>query len=405
MDRAFGEAVRDEAASLAAEGKDANQIANILCAKDRAGHNYGIGIILNTNGKPAATSGALRELSLEEINASGEGTYRSSAKVLDALRRAVLAWQRVPERHWDAFVLGLPSDAGTGAVQTAVELGLLMNPAAQSLVFEELGWPAYKAIATAARAPWKTCPTDGVVRERSALPIYQAGPMNTTGVVNETAVVHARAESAAADGLHVVLDRAYPGFELAQKAAAGDFDGAMRASYERFIAPFIDQGVSFSLALSPTKAFVTFALRPCGFLLTYCPDAARRAEVKRLTGAIIRARGSSFEHPITRAFARGFVEARGRFEAEHRAALDRVAAAETAWARHVRGTAMEPLFAGGYAGLFRNPTAKGDAEAAIYGEHLYPVFSAGRCRLNITGLPADETLAKSHVAIFSAHCA
>jgi len=30
----------------------------------------------------------------------------------------------------------------------------------------------------------------------------------------------------------------------------------------------------------------------------------------------------------------------------------------------------------------------------IYNEHLYPVFSDGRCRLNVTGLPSDGALAK-----------
>ena len=65
---------------------------------------------------------------------------------------------------------------------------------------------------------------------------------------------------------------------------------------------------------------------------------------------------------------------------------------------------MEYLYADNYAGLFRNPKAREGAEAAIYNEHLYPVFSSGRCRQNVTGIPNDEELARKHVEVFAEQC-
>ena len=53
----FGECVRNRAKLLASEGKDANQIAKILCDADPDGHNYGIGIVLDSEGQAMSTSG------------------------------------------------------------------------------------------------------------------------------------------------------------------------------------------------------------------------------------------------------------------------------------------------------------------------------------------------------------
>src|SRR5262249_43507522 len=160
----------------------------------------------------------------------------------------------------------------------------------------------------------------------------------------------------------------------------------------------VEAGVPFALAISPTKAFVTFALRPCGLLLVFHPDKAKaQALAPRLAG-LIRARGSSFEHPVTRAFVKAMVKDRTRLEAEDAMALKRNAEAETAWQTYVKGTAMEALFTNDYAGLFRNPKAKPEAVREIYGAHLYPVFADGRCRLNVTGLPADAAQARDQAA-------
>jgi hypothetical protein len=97
MDLAFGEAVFSEARKLAASGKDPNQIANILFQKDPAGHNYGIGIMLGGDGKPLRTSPTLLEYFRSEIDGSQSGSYMNSAALIEEMRRAVLAWQRVPE--------------------------------------------------------------------------------------------------------------------------------------------------------------------------------------------------------------------------------------------------------------------------------------------------------------------
>jgi hypothetical protein len=32
---------------------------------------------------------------------------------------------------------------------------------------------------------------------------------------------------------------------------------------------------------------------------------------------------------------------------------------------------------------------------------MYPVFAEGRCRLNVTGLPADPAEASAHVSFFA----
>ncbi len=171
------------------------------------------------------------------------------------------------------------------------------------------------------------------------------------------------------------------------------------------VQPFAEAGVPFALAISPTKAFVAFALRPCGLLLVFHPDPSRRAEVgQKLTG-LVRSRGSSFEHPVTRAFVKAMVKDRGRLEAEHAGALRRCAEAEEQWRTLAEGTPIAELFSERYAGLFRNPKAKPEAARELYGAHLYPVLTEGRCRLNVTGLPSDPAQARQDVAAFAGCCA
>jgi hypothetical protein len=178
----------------------------------------------------------------------------------------------------------------------------------------------------------------------------------------------------------------------------------MQESFRKQILPFAEAGVPFCMAVSPTKAFVTFALRPCGFLLVFHPDAAQAAALSPKLAGVIRARGSSFENPVTRAFVKAMVKDRRRLEGEHAQALRRCAEAEKLWQKSAKGTAIESLFTDNYAGLFRNPKAKPEAPREIYGAHLYPVFAQGRCRLNVTGLPSDPEQAAAQVAFFAQYC-
>jgi len=142
---ALGEKVYQESQKLKEEGRDANQIAKILSEQDPDGHNYGIGIVLDGEGQPMASSSVLLEYASAELGLSGTGTYMNSAKIMNDLKVAVLKWQRIPEQYWGQFKLAMPSDAGTGAVKTAVEIGLMLDPDVSILGIESLGWPAYKA--------------------------------------------------------------------------------------------------------------------------------------------------------------------------------------------------------------------------------------------------------------------
>jgi hypothetical protein len=175
----------------------------------------------------------------------------------------------------------------------------------------------------------------------------------------------------------------------------------MKESFRTQIQPFVDEEVPLMIALSPTKAFVTFSLRPCGLLLVFHPDRAKGQAIAPKLAGMIRARGSSFEHPVTRAFVKALVKDRAKLEAEHADALRRTSDAERQWFALARGSPIEPLFSESYAGLFRNPKVQAGAERDIYGAHLYPVFSDGRCRLNVTGLPQDPAQASSDVAFFA----
>ncbi|MFH1724787.1 MAG: aminotransferase class I/II-fold pyridoxal phosphate-dependent enzyme [Elusimicrobiota bacterium] len=400
----FGQDVLKEAQRLKEAGRDANQIANILCQKDPEGHNYGIGIILGGDGRPVESSATLTAYAKKEIEASARGSYMNSAKILPAFKEEVLRWQRIPEAHWEDLIVAIPSDAGTGAVCSAVQFAAMADPSLGTLAIERLGWPAYTAIAKAARLGVKEFPSQGVVEERDVLPIYQAGPMNSTGEIPRRPGVEARAEQAASSGRLVVLDRAYSGFEYARNMDVVGYDGAMRRSYELQLEPFFRKKAPFALALSPTKAFVTFALRPCGVLLVHEPDPEKRGQAGVLLTALIRSRGSAFEHPLTRAFVKAMAESRASLEKEHEAALRRVAEAEASWRRLAAGTPLAPHFTDRFAGLFRNLESSAEAPARLYQKHLYPVFPGGRCRLNVTGLPSDESLARRHVDAFAEAC-
>ncbi len=404
MDRQFGQNVYEQAQQLQQQGKDANQIAKILCDQDPNGHNYGIGIVLGGDGKPAATTDILLQYTEAELKRSTLGSYMNSGTLMEKLKIAILTWQRIPEQYWENFALSLPSDAGTGAVKTALEMALVLNEKFTAIGLEEFGWPAYKAMARLSRVNWKEFPMDAVIDDDSVFPIYQASPMNTTGFVQAAETIRTRAKVAADKNRWVLLDRAYPGFEFARLIAEESFDTVMRKSYELQIQPYLEQGAPFFLAIGPTKAFVSFALRPAGILLVYSPDASQLGEVKTLMNLAVRARGSSFEHPATRAFVRAMTEDLPALEAAQQVTLERLAEAEVLWRKLVQGTPMEYLYADNYAGLFRNPKAREGAQVAIYNQHVYPVFSSGRCRQNMTGIPHDEELARKHVAAFAEYC-
>ncbi len=400
----FGDDVLAEAQKLHGAGFDANQIAGALCKKDPVGKNYGIGIILDKNGKPMPTSPTLLEYTEQELKESTSGSYYNSDALKKEMLESVLRWQGVPEAFWPHFQLLLPSDAGTGAVQTAIQVAILWHEKLTLLAVEELGWPAYKPIATSTRLGFQEFHTDGAAKGGYVLPLYQAGPLNTTGRVPSADVVNARVEAAKSSGVPVVLDRAYSGFEYARRLGSTSYAEIMQESFRAQVLPFVEAGIPSAIAISPTKAFVSFALRPCGLLLVFHPDRSRvQALGPKLTG-VIRARGSSFEHPVTRAFVKAMVKDRSRLEQEHAQALGRTAEAEESWQRFAKGTAIEALFSDFYAGLFRNPKAKPEAPREIYGAHLYPVFADGRCRLNVTGLPQEAEAAAEQVSFFAKYC-
>ncbi len=123
----FGDEVIAEAERLREIGLDANQIAANLCKRDPQGKNYGIGILVGGNGKPLPTSPTLLEYVQRELQESGNGSYMSSDAFKKELIEAVMGWQGVPESLWPHFDLLLPSDAGTGAVQTGVQAATLLK--------------------------------------------------------------------------------------------------------------------------------------------------------------------------------------------------------------------------------------------------------------------------------------
>ncbi len=402
MTSSFGSDVQRAAEALSAQGRDANQIAKIVYDRDPDGFNYGIGIVVNGQGRAWPTSETLLNYTRAEIDNSLLGEYMSTASLSAALKEAVLRWQRIPEVYWDRFTLLIPSDAGTGAVKTAIEMALQLHPDLTAIGVEELSWPAYKAIARISRISYREFPIGDTMDASDLLPVYQAGPMNTTGRVQSLETMNRRAE--AAKGRPVLLDRAYSGFEYARLVDSLGYDEIMRMSYEAQIRPFIENDVPFWVSVGPTKSFGTFALRPCGMLLVHLPDASRAKDIATLANTVTRARGSSFEHPVTRAFVSALVHDLESLEREHSDILRRVATAEETWMEKSAGTPLAEQFTDRYAGLFRNPRVDEHAQAAIYDVHLYPVFTPGRCRLNITGLPEDGNVAREHVAVFARFC-
>ena len=214
MKTSFGAEVQRTAEALRAQGRDANQIAKIVHDRDPEGYNYGIGIVVDGQGEAWPTSDTLLEYARTEIDNSLAGEYMSTGALSEALKASVLRWQRVPQEHWDRFSLLIPSDAGTGAVKTAVEMALQLYPDLRAIGVEALSWPAYAAIARMSRISCREFPIGDIMNEPDLLRVYQAGPMNTTGRVQALETVRNRAASA--KGRPVLLDRAYSGFEYAR---------------------------------------------------------------------------------------------------------------------------------------------------------------------------------------------
>ena len=77
---------------LKAQGRDANQIASILCTGDPRGCNYGIGNIMDGSNNPIARSPTLIEFAVTEFKGSTPATYMNSAARAKAFKEAVLAW-------------------------------------------------------------------------------------------------------------------------------------------------------------------------------------------------------------------------------------------------------------------------------------------------------------------------
>jgi aspartate/tyrosine/aromatic aminotransferase len=401
----FGSEVVEKAKRLAEEGKDANQIAAVLAGADPNGRNYGIGILLDGNGQPMPGSPTLQEYLLAEIQGQTSGRYLNSAKLMDQIKEIILRWQCIPEKYWDHFAFVIPSDSGTGAVFSGIQIMRNLFSCINTLGVEALGWPAYAAMAKANALVFCEYSVN-VFGNNNMLPIYQAGPLNTTGKVQQETIWRKRANDAGKGGYPVLLDRAYSGYAYAERLLSGKkLEDVMWVEYETMLASFIEHGVPFALAIGPTKSFVTFNSRPFGFLLVFCPDKTDVADVQKTANIIIRARGSAFQYPASRAFARAIVNDFAKLEQEHVAALLRVAKANIAWANYSQGTSLTPLFTEKFAGIFRNFLVDANADVAIYGKHLYPVFKDGRCRINTTGIPNDEKLARQHVAAFASQMA
>lgn len=401
----FGAGVAERAEKLAAAGKDANQIASILCGEDPEGRNYGIGVVLGGDGRPVPGSPTLKKWLLREVEENTAGTYLNSAKIHARATEAVLSWLRIPEDSWDDFILVTPSDSGTGAVTSGIDTLRIVHPEYSSLGVEERGWAVYKTMAEVKAMGFEEYADDAVIGGKGELPVYQLGPLNTTGRIRGADVWGKRADGAAAEGTHVMLDRAYPGHDMAGPLLEGaSYDKVMKASIAPLV-PFIEAGVTFAMAVSPTKSFITFNSRPCGFLLIHCPSGGGKEKMEMAANKAIRARGSAFEHPATRALIKALTEDLPALEKEHAGALMRVAEANAAWALHTKGTPLAQLFTEKYAGIFRNFPVRPGAPAALYGARLYPVFAGGWMRINISGLPSDAETAKKEAQAFAGQAA
>lgn len=389
---------------LAAAGKDVNQIAALLCGDDPDGHNYGIGIMLAGNGKPMSKSAMLMAKTCDKLTAS-TAKYYNSAAFMESLKGKILAWQGIPEKYWDSFVLALPSDSGTGAVVEGLRLILMDQPGLHTgMTVEEMGWPAYQAMALTNRLGFEKIEVGGVVNKFDEVPVYQAGPHNSMGVVVDEDVWKVRANMASEFSNPPLLDRAYSAFEFAQLATDNGLAAAMDTSYRTCLAPFIETEVACVIAIGGTKCFRTFDSRSCGFLLVYQPDEDKRFKWTKHLSALIRARGSAFEHPVTRALVSAMVDHFNHFENLHMESLERVAQAESAWKRHAAGTPLAKLFGSNYGGIFRTFPIIDDAAEKLYEQHIYPVIAGNIGRINVTGIPDNEALATTHIAALAEVC-
>jgi hypothetical protein len=63
----------------------------------------------------------------------------------------------------------------------AVQAAALVQEGLSALAVEELGWPAYRAVAISTRLRFQTFPADALATGDGVLPVYQAGPMNMPG--------------------------------------------------------------------------------------------------------------------------------------------------------------------------------------------------------------------------------
>ncbi len=398
FDSEFGRRIDLEAKKLADSGIDPNQIASALVKKFDL-RNYGIGILLGEGQTPMTESPTLRRLIISEVLQNGESNYaKNSPEVMERIKNNILRWLQIPEEYQADFIFATASDGGTGSGQTCVQTLLQANPKISKIALEKKGWPGHKAMAASQRVDLNEKEI-GFVAKSEVLPAYQIGPHNQTGIVHPTGLWQQRAKTAAKNKQMVFLDHAYPGFAHAyQLLKDKPYTQIMEADYKRFIAPFLEKGVTTAISVGPTKAFRTFKNRPGGLSLIYCPDQ----NIKKILAGVIRARGSAFENTSTRALLHGLDRYMSYFTADHEISLRRVAGAEDQWRKYSKDTPLAKLFvAGEFAGIFRNFTSKEGAARTLYGHRLGPVASNGNIRINTTGLPGNKEIAKADVTAFA----
>jgi aspartate/tyrosine/aromatic aminotransferase len=409
MDMDFGKSVLAKSLVLKKTGKDVNDIAKILAGDDELGWNYGVGNILDGKGKPIDSSLVLQETSkIELVDNCKKAQYVNSAKYMDIFKKAVLSWQQIPEKYWDNIILVLPSDSGTGAVDVGLRFTSWLYPDLKTLAVEKLGWPVYKTSAKINNLKFAEFDYNWqLVSGRSRLPLIQSGPLNSTGKVDNLRDWEEVAELARSSNRPVLLDRAYSGFayaDLILNKRNITLEKIMNLEYNSMLSPFLENGVETVIAISPTKCFGTFNLRPAGILLIYSPTKQRLRKLNIFLNQRIRVRGCAFENPITRAFVISFIEYNMTFLREHFTILQRTVNANQNWKKLCKNEDLKNLFGANYAGIFRNFPVKPGSEVKIYDQHIYPVFSKHKndtmCRVNTTGLPDDKDLAKKHISAF-----
>ena len=96
MKPSFGAAVQRTAEALSAQGRDANQIAKIVCDQDPDGYNYGIGIVVDGKGRAWPTSETLLNHARAEIDNSLLGEYMSTSSLAASLKEAVFGGSASP---------------------------------------------------------------------------------------------------------------------------------------------------------------------------------------------------------------------------------------------------------------------------------------------------------------------